>query len=261
MSLCDCRRNQYGPFWGGSASGTYRHHSTTVELNDLNQIVQQVDVPDASDVFATIVSQVLRLDFGTNYHIGNDTIRRNACPKFWFKKNTFHISCSDIMPWLVYTSHHAWTHSKKREDAYANIIPHHAFCDSHWNHGTQMTAINPQLLPSKLSSNGISHELHVIFPLPWSFLLALTWPFQARTLKHFPRPCQRWIEFQSKWRVATVVYGGSPQDGEVAELRKTLYQKVVKDGFFLQNDAKAYYTEEGLGMGVYDWRPKFRQGQ
>jgi hypothetical protein len=57
--------------------------------------------------------------------------------------------------------------------------------------------------------------------------------------------------------VATVAYGGLPQDGEVAELRKTLHQQVITDGFFLQNDAKAYFTEEGLGMGVYDWRPKF----
>jgi hypothetical protein len=64
-------------------------------------------------------------------------------------------------------------------------------------------------------------------------------------------------EFQSKRRVATVAYGGSSQDEEVAELRKTLHQQFDKDGFFLQNDAKEYYTEKGLGMGVYDWRPKF----
>ena len=79
-------------------------------------------------------------------------------------------------------------------------------------------------------------------------------------------------EFQPRRRVATMAYGGSPQDAEVAEVRKQLYEEVIKDGhtpkldketkrpqfFFLQHDAKACYTADGgLGMGVYDWRPKF----
>jgi len=71
-------------------------------------------------------------------------------------------------------------------------------------------------------------------------------------------------------KVATVAYGGSPQDAEVADVRKMLYERVVvKDGlkakvdedgrplfFFLQNDAKLCFTADGgLGMVVSDWRP------
>jgi hypothetical protein len=70
--------------------------------------------------------------------------------------------------------------------------------------------------------------------------------------------------------VATLPYGGGPQDEAISNLRKRLYDKVVKDGlqpklddsgrplfFFWQNNVKACYTEEGLGMAVYDWRPDF----
>jgi hypothetical protein len=70
--------------------------------------------------------------------------------------------------------------------------------------------------------------------------------------------------------VATLPYGGNAQDVEVTEIRKKLYESIIKDGlkpklsdsgrpqfFFLQNDAKACFTADGgLGMAVYEWRPK-----
>jgi len=70
--------------------------------------------------------------------------------------------------------------------------------------------------------------------------------------------------------VATLPYAGNPQDEEVTQLRRQLYQDVVeKDGFtpkldpvtkrpvffFWQNDSKACFTRAGgLGMAVYEWR-------
>lgn len=72
--------------------------------------------------------------------------------------------------------------------------------------------------------------------------------------------------------VATLPYGGSPQDAEVTDLRRRLYQEAVeRDGFvpkldpatgrpvffFWMNDAKACFTRAGgLGMAVYEWRAK-----
>ena len=91
-------------------------------------------------------------------------------------------------------------------------------------------------------------------------------------------PVRRWRERlpgnrstrRSRRRVATVPYGGTPQDVEIADVRKKLYEQVTKDGlkpkvdadgrpqfFFLLNCVKACYTEEGLGMCVYEWRPEF----
>ena len=70
--------------------------------------------------------------------------------------------------------------------------------------------------------------------------------------------------------VATFPYAGNPQDEEVTQLRRQLYQEVVeRDGykpkldpvtgrpifFFWMNDAKACFTRAGgLGMAVYEWR-------
>jgi hypothetical protein len=73
-------------------------------------------------------------------------------------------------------------------------------------------------------------------------------------------------------RVATIAYGGNVQDPEITDIRKRLYDQVLKDGwrpkldederpmfFFWQYDAKACYTPEGLGMLVYEWRPALAQ--
>ena len=70
--------------------------------------------------------------------------------------------------------------------------------------------------------------------------------------------------------VATLPYAGNPQDEEVTQLRRQLYQQVIEsDGFkpkldpvtkrpvffFWMNDAKACFTRSGgLGMAVYEWR-------
>lgn len=75
--------------------------------------------------------------------------------------------------------------------------------------------------------------------------------------------------YQERRLVATLPFGGAVQDSDVTEVRKNLYDQIVKDGlkpkledgrpqfFYLQNDAKACFTADGgLGMAVYDWRPK-----
>uniref|UniRef100_A0A7S4NHH8 Uncharacterized protein n=1 Tax=Odontella aurita TaxID=265563 RepID=A0A7S4NHH8_9STRA len=71
--------------------------------------------------------------------------------------------------------------------------------------------------------------------------------------------------------VATVKFGGYPQDDEVATKRRELYEEVTKDGhkvktddrgrplfFFVQNDCKACFVSDGgLGMAVYEFRPRW----
>jgi hypothetical protein len=71
--------------------------------------------------------------------------------------------------------------------------------------------------------------------------------------------------------VATVQFGGLPQDNEVTKIRKQLYDQIIKDGytpktdssngrpifFYTMNSIKACATNEGLGMAVYEWRPQF----
>lgn len=76
--------------------------------------------------------------------------------------------------------------------------------------------------------------------------------------------------YQPKRLVATMPFGGYAQDKDVSDVRKKLYEQITRDGlkpklvdgmpqfFFLNNDTKACFTADGgLGMAVYEWRPKF----
>ena len=75
-----------------------------------------------------------------------------------------------------------------------------------------------------------------------------------------------------KRQFATIKFGGSAQDDGIGKARKSLYDAVMKDGhkimkdekgrpkfFFLQNNAKVAWTEKGLGMAIYEWRPDYLQ--
>ena len=79
--------------------------------------------------------------------------------------------------------------------------------------------------------------------------------------------------FQPARRVATLPTGlARPQDEGVTDLRKRLYEKVTAAGlkpkldangrpcfFFWSAATKTCFTDQGLGMAVYEWRPAFAQ--
>jgi hypothetical protein len=277
VALISCRQTSHGSltlrweisvawpiFWEARVVLT---GTSLVELNDSNQIVKQVDVPDPSDVFATIVSQVLPR-FWDTYHIGM-TPSAEGMPKI-LAKSTFPWSSYrvyDIMPRLVYKPSRLDT--TKREDAYAEIIPNHAFATVIKTMGPKRQRYIPTT-PLEIVVKRNPPRITWSIPIAVELLTGHVLPLPGDDPETLPEAMPEVdYEFQSKRRVATIAYGGSPQDEDVAELRKTLYQQVVKDGFqpkliegrpqffFLQNDAKACYTDEGLGMGVYDWRPNF----
>ena len=75
-------------------------------------------------------------------------------------------------------------------------------------------------------------------------------------------------EFQPMRKIATLPFGGDPNDPRVTNLRKVLYERVMKDGlkpkldsdgrpqfFFRQHDVKTCFNEDGFGMAVYEYRP------
>jgi hypothetical protein len=239
--------------------------TSLLELNDQNQISKQVDILDSSDLLGTIASQVIPR-FWDTYHIGM-TPSAECMPKIAAPTPPFSAySVYEIMPRLVYTPSRLDT--TNREDAYAEIIPNHAFTCLIKTMGpkrqryipTSPLEVRVDRNPARIAWNiPIAVELctNAVLPLPGED--PETRPEALPEVEY---------EFQPRRRVATIPYGGAPQDADVAEVRKQLYEKVVKDGFppklkdgrpqffFLQNNAKACYTDEGLGMGVYDWRPK-----
>ena len=161
-----------------------------------------------------------------------------------------------------------------REQANAGTIPNHAFSCIIKTMGPQrqryetVSPVQVQILPSTETN---ARQIVWNIPLAVEYLtnnqIRLPPPNEEAVADSDPTCRYVW---QPRRLVATVSYGGNgPQDAEIANVRKRLYESVVRDGlqpkldengrpifFFWQNAVKACYTEEGLGMAVYEWRPR-----
>ena len=123
------------------------------------------------------------------------------------------------------------------------------------------------------SSTGSNTLLQWQIPMSVEFQTNPTWllapPNEEATPDSDPH-CD--YVFQSQKLVATVAYGGEAQDAEIGQIRKQLYERVLKDGihtpklddngrplfFFSYGTTKACYTRQGgLGMCVYEWQPSW----
>jgi hypothetical protein len=123
------------------------------------------------------------------------------------------------------------------------------------------------------SSIGSNTILQWQIPMSVEFQTNPTWlmapPNEEATPNSDPH-CE--YVFQTQKLVATVAYGGEAQDTEIGQVRKQLYERVLKDGihkpklddkgrpifFFSYGNTKACYTRQGgLGMCVYEWRPSW----
>jgi len=163
-----------------------------------------------------------------------------------------------------------------RMERQAQALPNHAFTTIIRTAGTKKHKFVPTS-PVEVSleriqgekKNRITWTLGV--PPRLSSLLDLPLPVVEDPEGDTPEGAAAVYEYQSRRRVATIPFGGSPQDVDVDKVRKKLYEEVVRDGwrvkcsknterpmfFFWSNDVKACFTEKGLGMAVYVWSPKW----
>jgi len=129
----------------------------------------------------------------------------------------------------------------------------------------------PPTSQSTTSSSSGSTLLEWQIPLSVEFQSQLSWlvaPSNEEATPNSDPQCN--YVFQPQRMVATVAYGGEAQDVEIGQIRKQLYERVLKDGIyrpklddngrpifsFLYGTTKACYTRQGgLGMCVYEWRP------
>jgi hypothetical protein len=259
-------------FWGprvlltGSSDITLSDDDTT--------ITKQVDVLDSSSDLISTVADQLTPRFWDTYHIGMtpsaETMTRVAIKQGFLPKkyNLFEI------PARLVSAPTQLDSVAGREDGNAQFIPNHAFSCVIKTIGPQKQEYIPaspvqvQIMPS--GKVGGPPKLKWSIPLSVDFQTNPQLPLPGEDPEACPDSdpkCE--YEFQPRRLVATVPFAGSPQDVEIADERKKLFDSVMKDGlkplldsegrpqfFFLQNGAKACYTEEGLGMCVYDWRPK-----
>jgi len=265
-------------FWSPRVvlSGT----STFSFMTDTITVTKQVDRIFGADNNVSLLSLLgnqIVPRFWDWYHIGM-TPSAEQMPREISARNT-EITVYKIPPRLVAAPTIIETGS--RENRHAQIVPNHAFTciirtmGAKKNNYVPTTPVEVQIGKNEGNKNDDRLLLSWSIPLSTQFqavneklrLPAEENPEDAEG--SFPTCEYNWRPLR---KVATIKYGGNVQDIEISDIRKKLYERVMKDGlkpkldqngkpkfFFWQNDVKACFVEEGLGMCVYDWRPKFAE--
>jgi len=261
---------------------------------------------DGSDSY-TITRQVDELDTGTGSLVS--TVADQIGPRFW---DVYHIGMtpsSEVSPKLLpsqkvnkglFSNYRLYDLPARlylqpsvvdlgsRADNNAGTIPNHAFTCAIKTMGpakdvyTPTSPVQVNLVQQKIpidDGKGSSSRLVLqwLIPLSVQFIAAnaeLPLPGQddgELSPQQGTAPDCKYV-WQGPRRVATLTYGGSPQDSDISAVRQRLYEQVLRDGhkvklgantgrpvfFFWQNGVKACFTSTGgLGMAVYEWRPKF----
>jgi len=259
-------------------SSTITLENSNNKNNDKQQIiVSQLDkvVDNGGDLLGTIGRQILPR-FWDFYHVGMTPsaellprVNRKEPALFGLNYQTYDIPARwMVQPTVVETG--------SREDCTAQAIPNHAFsCIIKTMGPTRQryvptSPVEVQLAPDNNNQGKLKVQWNI--PLSVEFQTNPEWPLPGEDEEAIAesQPECTYV-YQTRRKVATVQYSGDPQDKEVTDIRKQLYEQVLKDGFqpkldastgrpiffFLQNTAKPCYTNEGLGMCVYEWRPKW----
>ncbi|KAG7345317.1 hypothetical protein IV203_032848 [Nitzschia inconspicua] len=241
-------------------------------------ITQQVDCVFSSsnnNLLPLLASQI-KPRFWDWYHIGMSPTTE-LLPRETVKNGSYKVY--RLPPRLVLSPTMVETGTRNTRNA--QVIPNHAFTCIIKTMGPQKqdyvpaSPVQVQIGRRKIQSEDSVME-DVQLELSWGIPLSVQFQAMNEELplpgdnpeddaRSSPRCC---YSLQPRRQVATIAYGGNVQDPEVTDVRKHLYQQVLKDGwkpkldengrpmfFFWQNDVKACYTDEGLGMAIYEWRP------
>lgn len=233
-----------------------------------NQIVKQVDDVD-QDVLNSIRSQLTPRCWDL-YHIGM-TPSAELAPRINEKSSPITgYTTYEIPGRLVLKS--TQLDLGTRDDRAADVIPNHAFSCVIKTMGPQRQTYVP-VSPVQVNINPQTEgppQLEWTIPLSVAFQSSPSLPLPEGDEETDERIQPRsWYQWESPRRVVSVPYSGSAQDSEVTAVRKKLFEQAQKDGLvpkmkdgrpifsFVQQSVKACFTEEGLGMAVYEYRPDF----
>ena len=263
--------------------------STLTIAPDKTTITKQVDRIFGADNGASLLSLLgnqISPRFWDWYHIGMTPSAEQVPRKTLVKKGG--VTVYQIPPQLVTTP--TLIETGTRENRNAQMVPNHSFTCIIRTMGPKKdrdlyvptTPVEVEIGRNKSNKNNnveVGDDVDDRLLLSWS--IPLSTQFQALN-KNLLLPAEGDLEaeegsfpdcnyvWQPLRQVATSKYGGSVQDEGISDIRKKLYEQVMKEGwkpkldedgkpkfFFWQNDIKACYIEDGLGMVVYDWRPEF----
>lgn len=249
------------------------------------EIVSQTDKLDGGDNVVAAIGSQLNPRFWDLYHIGmtpSAELAPRLQPRGDVKKGLFSGSYElcEVPPRLVVQP--TLLDLGGRDERIAQVVPNHAFSTI-----IKTTGPNKQrYVPVTPVEVAISRDTEAgANRVTWSIPIAPEFLAAAGSDGELPLPApdqdmsadvkaESGYKLQPRRLVATVPYGGNPQDEDVSKVRKELYDSIIKDGlnpkldengrpmfFFWQNDAKACFVSDGgLGMSVYEWRPKFANG-
>jgi len=278
-----------------SCSGASRPTTTRTIVRQVDTINGGLNRP-GTGILPSLIQQ-LTPRFWDLYHIGM-TPSAELSPRLILGKgggngvNSYHVSTIParwmIQPTIVETG--------TRLDGNAQILPNHVFSSFISTMGPTRqryvptvgttVQIRSNVNNSNLNNNNNKDDAAMARPrsiagsntlLQWQIPMSVefqtnpTWllaPPNEEAIPDSDPHCE--YVFQSQKLVATVAYGGEAQDAEIGQIRKQLYESVLKDGihtpklddngrpifFFSYGTTKACYTRQGgLGMCVYEWRP------
>lgn len=253
--------------------------STCTLASDSKTITKQVDRVFGAENNASLLSLLgdqIKPRFWDWYHIGMTPSAEQAPREVVAKKGG--VTVYKIPPQLVTAP--TIIETGTRENRHAEMVPNHSFTCSIRTMGPQRQDYIPTTpvevqIGKNSKAGGDDNRLLLSWSIPLSVQfqavneeLILPEEDNPEAVEGSCPSCD--YEWRPLRQVATTKYGGNAQDLEISDIRKELYEKVIKEGwkpkldedgkpkfFFWQNDVKACYIEDGLGMCVYDWRPKF----
>ena len=253
--------------------------STCTLASDMMSITKLVDRVFGAENNVSLISMLgdqIKPRFWDWYHIGMTPSAEQVPREIVAKKGG--VTVCKIPPQLVTAP--TIIETGTRDNRHAQMVPNHSFTCIVRTMGAKKNNYIPTTpVEVQIGKNNKAGDDDNRLLLSWS--IPLSTQFQAVNEDlllpveenpedvegSFPTCDYAWNPLR---QVATLKYGGNVQDPEISDIRKKLYEKVIKEGwkpkldengkpkfFFWQNDVKACYIEDGLGMCVYDWRPKF----
>jgi len=250
--------------------------SSVLTLSDIDEplIIKQADrLDDDADVLNVASGQFFPR-FWDMYHVAMSPAAEEmqrlkpsdgTTPGLFASYNVF-----DIAPRMVLKP--SLIDADGREGRNAQILPMHSF-------STIIRTTGPQI-QRYVTTSPIEVSIKPMSSESGTKMSCITWTVPVATCvaskPELPLPVEEndelgcIYELEERRRVATLPFNGEPQDAEVSKARQQLFEAVQKDGlipkldengrpifFFLQNEAKACFVEEGLGMVIYEDRPSF----
>lgn len=261
----------------------------TIDITNNNHIImKQYDqlIGDTNSLFNTILKQLIPR-FWDIYHIGMTPTSTEIQNKISLpKKNIFASYELYTIPSRIYLQPKLYDNSINRNNNNAGFIPNHSYTTVIITMGptkqrfSTTSPIITRIIPK--NNDLLQYTWDIPLSVEYTSNILLRLPKldneSALTLstsisnQQQQQKCQ--YIYQNERMIATIPYyigTSSPQENDtISSIREKLYKQViVRDKlipkldefgrpmfFFIQNNYKGCFTEDGFGMAIFEWRPR-----